>query len=1542
MKRKKHYPSYLFIIFLFIIPTINLFAQRKMEFLDRGVVAVKVNTGVYISWRLLNDELHNTGFNIYRDGTKLNSETISESTNFLDTGGLISSTYTVTKVKDGAETTASNPVSVWEDQYLDIPVRTIDGGYSTYQINDGSVGDLDGDGEYEIVIKRLAVNMSTESTDYHYLEAYELDGTFLWAINLGPNLYNKVEVNFLVYDFDEDGKAEIATRTSEGTIDALGNEIGDIDGDGKTNYRYSISSFGYRSEGPDFISIFDGETGEEIARENYIPLAPISQWGLPGMNINKNSHRGTKCMWTVAYLDGKHPSIVNGRGIYERIKLEAWDFDGTSLSKRWHFDSSPDGVPTEYHGQGNHNLSLADVDQDGKDEIVYASMVIDDDGTGLYSTELGHGDALHVLDMDPERTGLEIWACLENSPMYGATYRDAETGEIMIHYINGRDMGRCAAGDITAEHKGAEMWGGGGNVFYNVKGEVIGNSPPSVNFMIWWDGDLLREFCDHSWLGETIGAGYGKISKYNGSSDLTNLLLATETYSNNYTKGTPVIQADILGDWREEVAWRTKDNQFIRLYTTTHQTSYKIPTLMQEPQYRLAVAWQNNSYNQPPHTSIYLAAEMQDNVPYPVSNNKVIWNTGSNWDINTSTNWKDADDNLITYNDGDDVLFDLTGDNSGSINITTTISPRSLTYTSPKDYEFSGTGNLSSDMALYKAGTGKLTINNSNDFSGVTKVLGGQLAVNGELSNSNVIVGMFGELFANGTFGDGVHVKADGKLQIGEANYIAGNPNITGDLQLDTGAKLYFDLSDDTSGISKSNDKINISGDLILQDDVEISLFLLDDSLAYGCYELIKFSGSISGNINKNLITGIEGTPFNILKTDTSLILQIIPPRENTIIEWDGKYRNEAWDKAITKNWKLESDSTLFLDGDTVLFNDSGLTNSEVDIVGTIFPSKVLVASSGTYSFTGPGDISGNCTLEKSGAGKLIVQNKNSYSGPTILKGGTVEVEELGNAGELTSLGSADNNNDNIIFDGGTLSITANESNTNRNMSFIGNGSLYTGSNKSLIVNSVLSGAGKLNKTGLGKLTLTNSNTIEGGITIESGEIYLENENSITNGLGSGSVTIQNGTLSMLDNESSASNAGWDIIVPPLYSATLKTDSRCILTGSLSGGGDLNLCLPGNNTELQGDWSGYMGSITVSSDSGGGRLLLANNEGYAQTEFHLDNNIVVIFRNSTSDTIEIGALSGDTESEFGAGGTDNSTITWKIGGKNTSFTFDGLISDKQYTGSGALSKIIKTGTGEMQVTNANTYSGGTVIEQGALAISNTSGSATGTGKVIVKSGGTLTGTGYTSSAVVVESNGVISPGISGIGSLSLMNTVDMNEGSYYLAEINTDNMTSDELVVFGTINLDGILYLSVSGTKGFSENDSVKILNAYVAKGDFKTILPLYPEKGLEWNTATLKTDGYLRVRKEGYTNLNKELNIEHFGRVYPNPANGNITIHTSDKIGACHVEVRNIMGQTVFLEKYSSVHNSIDVNLDHLVSGTYFILVYNEEEYSQSKLILE
>lgn len=607
----------LLIAVFLVIPTIvpanqvSAASPRQMENLNRGLVAVQVSGGVFVSWRLLGTEAVSTGFNLYRNGTKVNASAITSSTNYLDAAGTASSVYHVRALSGTTELAPSGTASVWAGNYLDIPISkptggtTPDGVAYTYSANDASVGDLDGDGEYEIVLKWDPSNSKDNSqsgyTGSTYVDAYKMDGTRLWRINLGINIRAGAHYSpFLVYDFDGDGKAELVIKTADGTIDGTGAVIGSSSAD----YR---NSSGYILSGPEYLTVFSGQTGANLVTTDYIPArGTVSSWG------DSYGNRVDRFLAGVAYLDGTRPSIVMARGYYTRTVLVAYDWRNGSLTRRWTFDSNS-STNTGTAGQGNHSLSVADVDSDGKDEIIYGSLTIDDNGAKLYNTGLGHGDAMHVGDLNPNRAGLEVFKVNEEtSATYGAEMHDAATGQILWGVYTGEDTGRGMSADIDSNYAGAESWTTSSSVgLRSATGALISSTAPSsVNFGIWWDGDLLRELLDHVWSGST-STGVGKIEKWNAAtSSVTRLLTATGTNSNNYTKGNPSLQADLIGDWREEVIWRTSDSSALRLYTTTDVTSYKLHTLMHDSVYRLGVAWQNVGYNQPPHTSYFLGAGM--------------------------------------------------------------------------------------------------------------------------------------------------------------------------------------------------------------------------------------------------------------------------------------------------------------------------------------------------------------------------------------------------------------------------------------------------------------------------------------------------------------------------------------------------------------------------------------------------------------------------------------------------------------------------------------------------------------------------------------------------------------------------------------------------------------------------------------------------------------------------------------------------------------------------------------------------------------------
>lgn len=597
-------------------------SQRLMEHLDRGLVAVRDAGGkVFISWRLLGTEPNDLAFNVYRSlgsgrPEKLNRQPITKTTNFVDVLNDTSKvrTYVVKPVTRGKEGKQSKPFTLKAGSlpYLSLPLQTPAG----YSANDGSVGDLDGDGEYEIVLHMTGIgkdNSQAGITDPPIFHAYKLSGQLLWSINLGKNIREGAHyTQFMVYDLDGDGKAEVAMKTADGTIDSKGTVIGDSSKDWRNKNGYILS-------GPEYLTVFNGLTGEALATTDYIPprhpstLTPTTDqlkeiWG------DGYGNRMDRFLGAIAYLDGKTPSLIMSRGYYTRSVIAAWNFRDGKFQHLWTFDSDDANVDNKsYRGQGNHNLSVADVDGDGKDEIVFGAMTIDDNGKGLYSTGLGHGDALHVSDLDPSRPGLEVFDIQERFSDAGANFRDARTGEVIWKKPSikagddGEGPGRGLALDIDPRYPGYECWVFGAGIFglFDNKGnQITPKTPPSCNFGVFWDGDVLGELLN----GTTI-------AKWKYDSATTEVLLDAARYNcvrNNGTKSTPVLSADLFGDWREEVIWRTGDNQELRIFSTTIPTEKKFYTLMHDPQYRLSVAWQNVAYNQPPHTGFHIGEGMKD------------------------------------------------------------------------------------------------------------------------------------------------------------------------------------------------------------------------------------------------------------------------------------------------------------------------------------------------------------------------------------------------------------------------------------------------------------------------------------------------------------------------------------------------------------------------------------------------------------------------------------------------------------------------------------------------------------------------------------------------------------------------------------------------------------------------------------------------------------------------------------------------------------------------------------------------------------------
>ena len=599
------------------------YSQMQREKLGRGLVAVRSSAlHAFVSWRYLSTDPMDIQFHLYANDSLVNvtSKTSAQvkrvktnETHFRLVpviGGVeqadMAATYTLpAKTSIGY---INIPMTV-------IPDTTVAGSTVTYSPNDASVGDVDGDGEYEIFLKWDPSNSKDNSQGGYtvnvYIDCYKIDGTHLWRINLGRNIRAGAHyTQFMVYDFDGDGKAEMICKTADGTVDGVGKVIGNASKD----YR---NSSGYVLSGPEYLTVFNGETGAAMQTVSYLPArGTVSSWG------DDYGNRVDRYLACVAWLDGVRPSAVMCRGYYTRTVLVAWDWDGTNLTRKWTFDTNNGYSSLE--GQGNHNLRVGDVDSDGCDEIVYGSMTIDHTGKPKYNTKFGHGDAIHMTVFDPASGELAVWACHEDK-VNGSTFRKAKNGLVIKQIKSSDDVGRCMAADIDPNYPGVEMWSSRSGGILATDGTVTTTSTGgvSMNMACWWDGKLLRNLQDGV-----------SITRYNHSTrnSATTLLKASDCSSNNSTKNNPCLVADMFGDWREELLVRTSDNKNLRLYINTDTIDYRFHTFLEDPVYRSSVAYQNVAYNQPTNTGFYFGADLGKGL-------KTVGETYEAWTLDAGMNY---------------------------------------------------------------------------------------------------------------------------------------------------------------------------------------------------------------------------------------------------------------------------------------------------------------------------------------------------------------------------------------------------------------------------------------------------------------------------------------------------------------------------------------------------------------------------------------------------------------------------------------------------------------------------------------------------------------------------------------------------------------------------------------------------------------------------------------------------------------------------------------------------------------------------------------
>jgi autotransporter-associated beta strand protein len=1461
------------------------YSQRKMENLGRGTVAVRVNSSqVFISWRIFGTEFDNgTTYNLYRGNTKIASNlAVSNFTDNTPDNG----TYSVSANYKGIEQPTSPAVNVTLNPYLEIPLQNI----GDYYVHLAWVGDLDGDGEFDFVVDRIP-NVAGLTPK---VEAYKRDGTFLWRVDMGPlsidndgieggaaAISNGMWDGVTVYDLDNDGKAEVILKTAKGTILGDGTVV---------NHTDTIGNF---------VSVLNGLTGAELARKQ-----------LP-TDYQNDGPLGTQ--FNIAYLNGINPSIVIkaknriGSGAFNLLVV-AYDYANGALSQRWKFKPGSLNCP-EYHQQ-----RIADVDGDGKDEIIDGGYALDDNGTLRYTlgaSGIVHGDRFHIGDFDPNRPGLEGYAIQQDNPSGLAWYYyDAKDGKILqsqyLPYIG--DYARGNVADLDPRFPGFEMWTFTDGL-YNVSGKKTSTSIPSSypNFRLWWDGDLSSEMLD--------GVKFNKWN-YSGSNE-TRLFTASD-YGATYTwRNAPILYGDILGDWREEVVYEKSDHSELMIFTTTTPTNNRIYTLLHNPEYRLCLT--TKGYYQSAHTDFYLGEGMSMPPLPPMQKATCLWKGGlesDTWDESTS-NWV-VNDIQGTYTSGFDVMFDISGNTDTLINLSGIISPSSVKVIAPQNYTFAGTGKITGNTGILKAGQGTLNINTDCDYTDTTRIEQGILNINSHLTLSPVIVYFGATLGGTGTISKSVQLHKGAIIAPGKIN-TTGVLNFESSLKLSSLSSCIFDLTDDSTGIVKPSDKINVIGDFTLTDTAFLKINKINGNVKAGLYALISYTGTFNGNLKKFNVSGLFGQKFTLKDSINTIWLTVKASRGAGKVVWAGS--GNDWDLITSPNWLYNGLSDIFASGDSVVFDETGKGQSIINLKGDLPIGDMVIETSSTdYTFNGNGIIGGNGGVTKNGNGSLTISNTtNTYTGKTIINNGTFVLYGFNNNSLPSSIGASPITSPaNIIFNNTKIKYPTNaNTNTDRGITFNGIADTFqiTSTGKTIILSGVLAGTAKLVKTGPGNLYIqNNSNTYSGGTVIKEGAIQINDPGgSLTvNALGTGTVTFEGGTLTM-GNTSNYTTCAYNFSVPEGYSGTLNTDQRCNYSGALTGCGTLNIYLPGDigRTVFKGNWSNFSGIINTTGVASS-QLRLYNNNGYANATINLGTNVTLTYQGDSNDTT---AQTANIGSISGVSGSYMVNENWIIGAKNLSSSFAGTIRGYSLT---------KVGSGVLTLSGANTYAGGTTINNGTLLITNSSNSATGTGPVTVNSPGILSGTGIISGAVIINEGGTLNPG-NIFGTLTVNNDVTLQAGSIMAADVISSSNASDRLRVSKTLNINGATLKLINYATSYESGNSFSLISAGNIKGSFASIIPEIPGDGLVWDTTMLRSNGIIKVMSATKANsiTDSPLKVD----IFPNPSSQKITLTLSKELPNVTVSIENLSGQNLF----SDIHKILlteEIDISYLPQGIYIIRV--------------
>ena len=1455
------------LLFLMAFIAVAMQAQRTTDKLDRGLVAVPGSSGGnLVSWRIFAEEYYDVAYNLYCNGAKLNDQPLQVS-NFRHAAGNASSSYQVAAVVRGVEQEKSPAVTRWNNGYLQFAVKPIYSRRGTnitrnYEINDIALADVDGDGVSEFLVKRnYSLDGSSVANDsaYNHIECYNVKGERLWYIDLGPNMVSGPDEQYdaVGYDWDGDGKAEVLLRGADNMIihyaDGTTQNIGNMN----VNTRNTVlqnANMTYTNSGAEYLLYLEGATGKPypigangaLWMTYPLPRGDVNDWG------DGYGHRSTKHYFGAPFLDGRNPYIFLGRGCYTRHMMKTYSVDPTThkLTLYWSWEDN-NGRGNPYYGQGYHNFGIADVDWDGRDEIVFGSMVIDDNGKGLSTTGLGHGDAQHCGDFDPYRHGQEIFACNEDQP--AMNYRDATTSKIYYRLQSTGDDGRALCGNFSNDYPGAIGHSSQSGTISCVTDKVLSGAPSGFtnNWRIYWDGDLLEEGLD----GASSREGAARVFKADGSIVFT----ADGTANCNWTKNTPSAVGDIFGDWREEIVVRTSDNNYIRIYTTNIYTPWRNYTLWHDHQYRQGMVWESVGYNQPPHASYFLGELENITVAPPpltmtgrteIANNRTISAANNDQHVIVC----ETNDTEISVADGAQphvVTFNVPSWVQGT-NSTSTTAPK-INYTYYK-CTVSG-GAFGGDTRVVKQGDGVLTLPNVvQTYKGSTDVWAGVLNFDGTLQNSNLWLNRFAELNSDGGKFRNIKMDYAAILRPGGADK---NGSVTVDtLKLGFGSRVVLDVYNEGLQADQLNAKVIVietkdwkNGPKYSTPVMEFNVNNSDDAdIAVGRY-LLGEVGKVEGNLADIKVEGLGNTrKSQLLIEDGKLYLEVAGMRDATTIIWNGN-ESAIWDLGSSQNFTNGEDSDItdeiFVSGDNVIFNDDA-QQYNITLEGELEADSIIVDNTKSYTFGGTGSIVGASTLVKRGMGTLTINTENSYTGGTRLSGGTTVVNSLSNSTRAVgNLGAVTSNATQFVMENGAVLRTSQAITQGSFMRMEGPEGGVINNAADFIIDKAVSGT-KMTKRGSGWMKLNVSNAALDTLDVAGGTVQCINTNAPAK-----SVVYEGGTLRENTGTSYA------VVVPKGKTGIWYLANRSTYTNKITGEGTLTIyCVTekGTNyyatrTPVQCDFNDFEGTIKPTSSLDDPALLrftlnIAGNAPKATFDIPAGAEV-----QNSGKAFTIGKVIGSGNLGGSCTFSNNTSVganTWRVG-NDDSFSFDGKVTSNAH--------FVKVGTGRMQVKGAWSTTGTVKVSEGELVVSSTA--VLGTGALTVEKNGLLTGTSSTTASLNNSSytiNGTVQPGVAKTSVNGTINFGDKNvtfaKGSTYVLGASRCATKANG----GCANIKGVKRLTMNGTisvflganSTLAAGDSIRIWEAESFSGSPVFDLPDLGE-GLEWDTSRI-SEGLLFV----------------------------------------------------------------------------------------------